>query len=204
MTGPQLEALTRRLAETPAEFLAPPALPGRAGLHVAAIVNDVASRLGARLPAAALVRLAGDGRAENYRGKDSRADDNRLGVCAVLAWLLADDWFVAACPLPAAMDSLVDLLGDTAAGLAQATRAVQFVGDPERREELARVALARLGYRPAGETPEQAADRLTAISGVERRRLLEASRASEERARAIRDALARQAAEEAADKWSRE
>ena len=66
------------------------------------------------------------------------------------------------------------------------------------------VALARLGFVPAGETPEQAADRLTAISGMERRRLLEASRAAEQRARQIREALARKAAEEAADKWSRE
>lgn len=194
MTGPQLAALTRRLAETPPDFLAPPVVQGRGSVHVAALVNDVALRLGGRLPAAALARLRGD----------HGADGARLAVVQLLAWLLADDWFAAACPLPAAQDALLDLLGDTAAELARATRPAHFVTDPERREELVRVALARLGYRPAGETAEQAADRLSAISGMERRRLLEASRAAEARARAIREALARQAAEEAADKWTRE
>jgi len=78
------------------------------------------------------------------------------------------------------------------------------VQDPDRREELARVLLAHLGYRPAGETEAQASDRLSRISGTERQRLLAASRAAEERARAIREALAKKAAEESADKWTRE
>lgn len=194
MSGPSLAALTRRLAETPPECLAPPVVQGRGSVHVAALVNDVALRLGARLPAAALQRFDGA----------SAADGARLAVAMLLAWLLADDWFAAARPLPGAQEALLDLLDDTAGELARATRPAHFVSDPERREELARVALARLGYRPDGETAEQAADRLSAISGMERRRLLEAGRAAEARARAIREALARQAAEEAADKWTRE
>jgi hypothetical protein len=64
--------------------------------------------------------------------------------------------------------------------------------------------LARLDCRPEGETIAQATDRLSGLSGTERRRLLEASRASEQRARAIREALAKKAAEESADKWTRE
>lgn len=192
--GPQLEVLTRRLAETPAEFLMPPRIGKGGTLHVAAVVNDVAARLGARLTAPALARLQGDG-----------ADDaGRLGIAAVLAWLLAEEWFVAAQPMRTAPEGLLDLLDATAADLAQSTKAQQFVADAERREELARVALARLGLHPAGESADQAADRLTAISGMERRRLLLASRAAEARAEKIRAALARQAAEEAADKWTRE
>ncbi len=179
--GPQLTVLTRRLADTPAEFLAPS--------HVAAIVNDVAAALGARLPSEALQRIAAE------------RDANRLAVTAILAWLLADDWFVATPPPQAA---LIDLMADAATELAATAKAAKFVADPERREELARVTLARLGWHPADETPDQAIDRLAAISGMERRRLLEASRASERRAREIREALARKAAEEAADKWSRE
>mgnify|MGYP003580705592 CR=1 FL=1 len=76
--------------------------------------------------------------------------------------------------------------------------------EPERREELVRTTVARLGLQPDGETAAQAADRLASVSGVERRRLLQASRAAEARARAIREALARKAAEESADKWTRE
>lgn len=192
--GPQLEVLTRRLAETPTEFLAPPRI-GKAGtVHVAAVVNDVAARLGGRLDAVALANLR----------SDSGGDAGRLAVAAVLAWLLADDWFVAAQPMRTAPEGVLDLFDATAAELADATKAQQFVADPERREELARVALARLGLHPSGESASQAADRLSAISGMERRRLLVASRAAEVRAEKIRAALARQAAEEAADKWTRE
>jgi len=44
----------------------------------------------------------------------------------------------------------------------------------------------------------------SSVSSRERVRLAAASRAAEERARQIREALARKAAEESADKWSRE
>jgi hypothetical protein len=80
----------------------------------------------------------------------------------------------------------------------------KFVTDPERREELARFSLARLGFRPQGETRAQAEDRLSSLSAAERARVLTAARAAEERARAVREALARKAAEESADKYTRE
>ena len=64
--------------------------------------------------------------------------------------------------------------------------------------------LARLRFRPQGESVAQATDRLSALSGIERKRLLAASRAAEARARAIREALIRKQAEASADKWSRE
>jgi len=115
--------------------------------------------------------------------------------------VLADDWFVSA---KIEQRELVTVLDVAVTELAAAISAHKFVNDPDRREELVRVVLARLNYRPAGETLAQATDRLSSISGTERKRLLEASRAVEERARAIREALAKRAAEESADKWSRE
>ena len=66
------------------------------------------------------------------------------------------------------------------------------------------VALARLGLRPAGETIAQAQDRLTTLSSAERQRVMRAARAAEERARAIREALVRKAAQESADKYTRD
>lgn len=96
------------------------------------------------------------------------------------------------------------LFAEAVPALATSTSADRFVFDPERREELVRTVVARLGLLPQGETATQAADRLARVSGVERQRLLDASRATEERARAIREALARKAAEESADKWTRE
>lgn len=190
--GPSLEMLTHRLAETPVEFLDEPRIGATGAVHVAALVNDVLALHGQRAPAAALAV---------FTGGDVRGDRNRLALVMICAWLLADNWFVAA---GLAQPRLLSLLQTDMAELAQATAAHKFVNDPDRREELARVVLARLDYRPDGETVAQATDRLSGISGVERRRLLEASRAAEQRAAEIREALARKAAEESADKWSRE
>jgi hypothetical protein len=192
--GPAIEVLIHRLAETPVEFLGEPKIGAAGIVHVAALVNDVLALHGQRAPLAALNVFAGD-------GNDLRGDRNRLALVMIAAWLLADDWFVSA---GLAQSQLLPLLQTDMAELAQAAGAHKFVNDPDRREELARVVLARLDYRPDGETIEQATDRLSGISGVERRRLLEASRAAEKRAADIREALARKAAEESADKWSRE
>lgn len=193
--GPVLETLTHRLADTPTEFLAEPRVgqPVTTGVVVvAALVNDVLHLHGARAPWAALQR---------FEGVSAKADRNRLALVMIVAWLLADEWLVGA---GLAQDALLGVFDTLGAELASATAAHKFVTDPDRREELARAVLARLDLRPAGESLAQATDRLSRISGTERRRLLEASKAAEERARAIREALARKAAEESADKWSRE
>lgn len=190
--GPVLETLTRRLAETPEDFLAEPRIGAAGRVHTAAVVGDLLRAL--RAP-------AGSGELRRFHGADPRADRNRLSLTLVLCWLLADEWFARAA-LPAA--ALLPLLGEQAHELAAQSAAGKFVTDPDRREELARLALARLGYRPAGETLAQAQDRLSTLSSAERARVLRAARAAEERAREIREALARKAAEESADKWGRE
>ena len=189
--GPDLESLVRRLAETPPEFTDEPRIAGSGRVAVAAVVNDLLHLHGARAPHAALAP---------FEGGSVRAHRNRRALVLVIAWLLADGGLRALDPgQPALLDAL--------AGVAQELAAVpahRYVDDAERREELARTVLARLGCHPYGETPEQAADRLAAVSAAERRRLLDASRAAERRAREIREALVRKAAEESADKWTRE
>jgi hypothetical protein len=190
--GPLLESLTRRLAETPTDFLDEPRIGDRGTVAVPALVNDLLHRHGARAPLAAL---------ERFGGKPGKPERNRLMLVMITVWLLADEGFLGA---GLAQADLLRLLDETVGELAAAAAAAKYVNDPDRREELARLALARVGLRPAGETVEQATDRLSALSGTERRRLLEASRAAEARARAIREALARKQAEESADKWSRE
>jgi hypothetical protein len=190
--GPLLETLTRRLAETPPDFLDEPRIGERGSVAVPALVHDLLRMHGARAGRDVLLRFASN---------DARADRNRLALVQIGCWLLADDWFLAA---GCSGEALLARLDGDLAELAAATPASRFVQDPDRREELARVLLAHLGYRPAGETEAQASDRLSRISGTERQRLLAASRAAEERARAIREALAKKAAEESADKWTRE
>ncbi|MCC2657187.1 MAG: hypothetical protein K0Q76_2295 [Panacagrimonas sp.] len=189
--GPELETLLRRLIDLPPEFLLPPRIAGKGTVHTAALVNDLFAQVGHTAPEAMLRRLS----------SVREADRARLLLTAVVCWLLADRWFVkTALPVP----GLVQVFDDAVGGLAQAADASRYVADPDRREELVRVVLARMDFRPQGETLEQATDRLSSLSAVERKRLLAASRAAEKRAREIREALARKAAEESADKWSRE
>lgn len=189
--GPPLETLLRRLTETPAEFLEAPSLGGGEGVAVAALVNDLLHRRGGCAEPADLARFSG------------RASErpNRLALVMIGVWLLADDAFASA---GADRADTLRFLGDAVGELAEVTAARQFVADPDRREELVRVALARLGMRPEGESVAQATDRLSSVSGTERRRLVAASREAEQRARAIRAALAKKAAEESADKYTRE
>jgi hypothetical protein len=190
--GPILESLTRRLAETPEDFLAEPRIGHSGTVQVAAVVGDL-------LP---LLNFAPEPFSPGqFAGTDAKTDRNRLAVTLLLCWLLADDWFRQT--KPKARDVL-SLLETTSAELAAQVPARRFVSDPDRREELARVALARLGYRPSGETLAQAQDRLTTLNSTERARVMQASRAAEVRARQIREALAKKAAQESADKWTRE
>jgi hypothetical protein len=190
--GPLLESLTRRLAETPVDFLAEPHI-GRSGqIHVAAVVGDLLSLLGNSHGNLSLGR---------YAGSDARSDRNWLAVTLLLCWLLADEWFRQAKPKTS---DLLRLLEVEAAELAAQTASKRFVTDPDRREELARLVLARLGFRPAGETVAQAQDRLTTLNSTERARVIQAARAAQERARKIREALVKKAAEESADKSTRE
>ncbi|MCC7143036.1 MAG: hypothetical protein IT349_13120 [Candidatus Eisenbacteria bacterium] len=190
--GPALEALMRRLADTPPDFQAEPWIGGKGEVHVDAVVHDLLRRLGYTVDVADLVEFTAARAAE---------DRNRLALVLLLAWLLADE-SISTEGVP--QDAVLELLRQESRALAERIPAGKFTADPDRREELARLALARLGLRPAGETPAQAQDRLSTISSVERARVLKAARVAEERARKIREELARKAAEESADKWGRE
>lgn len=183
--GPNLHSLLHRLAETPTDFVVGP-------VSTAALVNDLLTRLGQPLSATAL---------KHFRADGASGTDNRLALVRVVVWLLADEWFLKTPPTP---EAVLQLLDPCVAELANEARTEKYVGDPDRREELVRLTLARLGLRPQGESEAQATDRLSAISSSERRRLLAASRETERRAREIREALVRKQAEESADKWTRE
>jgi len=190
--GPALEMLTRRLAEMPVDFMAAPVAGGSGSVHTAAVVQDLLVMLGGPVLPSLL---------EPFEGSDPKRDRNRLSVTLALCWLLADDWFGHGRVAPPAALELLDGLSRE---LSKGGSADRLSRDPERREELARLVLGRLGYRPAGESVAVAEDRLTSISSAERARVLRASRAAEERARQVREALMRKAAEESADKWTRE
>ena len=134
-------------------------------------------------------------------GAKRKKDRNRLKLILIACWLLHDPWLRRQRTLAGAALQLLSAGLDEAAGL---TTAGKFVLDPDRREELARLCLKALGLRPEGESQAQAQDRLATLNTAERQRVILAARAAEARAREIREAMAKKAAEEAADKWSRE
>ena len=190
--GPILESLIRRLAETPEDFLAEPRVGQTGRAHVDAVVGDLLRLLGCPPEV---------GQLKFFAGTDVRGDRNRLAVTLLFCWLLSDNWFR---DMKLEASNILQLLDVQASELAAQVTARKFVTDPDRREELARTALARLGFRPSGETLAQAQDRLTTLNSAERARVMRAARVAEKRARQIREALARKAAEESADKWTRE
>jgi hypothetical protein len=188
--GPPIEALTRRLAECPAEFLENPRLGTKDGICVTAVVSDLLEALGGA-PLSA----------QDSSFEDVGPKYNWLRTVLVATWLLHDQWFrtrgnLATLAHPLLVEHLVEM--------SKLVQAPQLVADQDRREELARICLKYLQLLPAGETQAQADDRLTTISTSERLRVIKEAQAAEARAREIREAMARKAAEEAAAHYSRE
>jgi hypothetical protein len=177
----EVARLTRRLADTPTDFLADPAT-----VVVPAVVSDVLLMAGGRaLDAATATRF--------------EADEPRWRrLVLVTCWLVAEPALLACGPVAlSAWLSSRDLLT-----LSLLVDPLTFVRDPDRREELARVTLRALSLTPAGETPAQAADRLSTVDSVKRHEVLLAAKAAEERAAAVRKAMEEQRAREAAARYS--
>jgi hypothetical protein len=183
--GPEVSVarLTRRLADTPRDFLAEPDQ-----VSVAAVVSDV-------------LRLAGGSGLDEMGAAPFRwirRDRNRLRLVLITCWLVADDELVAV----RRAERVRVLLTSGVSRLAELVDAERFVADPDRREELARITLRALGIDPAGESRAQADDRLSTVDSVRRQEVLVAARQAEERAAAVRKAMEEKRAQEAAARYS--
>jgi len=192
--APLLDSLTRRLAETPAVFLTEPRIGQHGRLELPALVTDLLLAVGGDL-----LTLA---QAAAY-APQAKGQRNQARLRAICCWLLHAEDFQRRPELIAPITALLQSGLAELAGLIDAER---FVTDPERREELVRLVLARLGLRPAGESEHQAADRLSALDSVERERVLSATRARKEatRARQLKQQMEARQAREAAAKANRE
>ena len=190
--GPPIESLTRRLAETPDDFLASPVRKGeRKPINVPAVVSDLLRDIGGR-------PLTETHAKELKRNETER----QLTTILITTWLLHDDWFLGREELAEPIRTMI-LRGD----LAQITDLVEprlFVTDADRREELARLCLDKIGLRPAGESATVARDRMTTLSSVERERVLTETREAQKRIQKIQEAMKRKKAQEAAPAWGRE
>lgn len=181
MTQVTVAQLTRRLADTPQDFLADPS-----AVAVAAVVSDV-------------LLMAGGTALDAVEAEPFEAGEPRWRrLVLVTCWLLADPALLASGP-----EALTTWLTDPAlATLSQLVDPLRFTNDPDRREELARLTLRALLFQPAGETPSQSADRLSTVDSVRRQEVLVAAREAEERAEAVRKAMEEQRAREAAARYS--
>lgn len=188
--GPQLERLLRRMTECPQDFLEPPAHGKQPGIDVAAIVCDQIRAFRADPPPETESRTI-----EQIRAAKPRQQQ----FMALVAWLFCDDWFLVRPALVPAMWGV--FVSQELAQLAAVVQPAAAVHDADRREELVRTCLAGLGLRPEAETQAQAQDRLAMLDSAERQRVLRATAAAERRAREIREAMARAAAQDAASRY---
>ncbi len=188
--GPAIEALLRRLAETPAEFLAEPRIAGNGAVTVDAVVFDVLADLGHRMS---------DGELREFRDRKP-AERNWLRMVLIGAWLVHDDAFCGIGAGPKVLRWFLERLRK----LALLVDAEQFVADADRREEMSRILLDATNLTPAGESAKQASDRLSTVDSVERARILAETRAQRERAEQLRKEMEAQRAREAAARYSRE
>ena len=177
--GPPLEALTRRLAECPADFLAEPRIGRTGSVPVAAVVYDVIRDLGGTPLTRQQVAV--------FQPADAKKHRNRLSAVLIACWLVHDAWFREQGRFA---EPAYRFLAQGLDELAQSLPASKLVSDPDRREELARLCLKELGLRPAGETVQQAQDRLATLNTAERQRVIRAAREAEARAQAVREAMA--------------
>ncbi|MBK9578089.1 MAG: hypothetical protein IPK50_09410 [Fibrobacterota bacterium] len=107
-------------------------------------------------------------------------------------------------PIGSERPGLDTLFTSTLPQLARFSKPEQWLRDEDGREEFVRLVMRDLKLRIEGESENVSADRLQSVSLLERRRLAEASREAEDRARAVREALVAEAAKASADKYSRE
>lgn len=196
--GPDLYYLLQRLQNCPGEFLLPPILESspktyKGEIFTNAVVNDL------------LVALEDDPNPldieKSFRYKYSEENKNYLQLVLITSHLLYDGWFQSTGKLGQLVKKL---LTEELQALASLVEAKQFVFDSERREELIRFCLKKLNLKPKGESEVHANDRLMSINSIERKRVIEESKAAQKRAQELREAIARQEAEEAASKWNRE
>ncbi|HRX48228.1 MAG TPA: hypothetical protein P5120_11975 [Spirochaetota bacterium] len=193
--GPSLEAMLDRLAAIPGDFMREPGKKkkGEAGLQLTALINDLLLDTG-DLPVSA-------GEIKTLENRNEERE--YLRILSILCHLFHDPFFIKNRPdrglirkflFSPKLEDLASCAGD----------AELFITDPDRREELCRLALNAVGLYPAGETEKRGRERLATLDSIERKKILDKTRQAQERAREIREAMLRKEAEEAASKMSRE
>lgn len=183
--GPDINTLHHRLTEYPKEWMTP-----QPPSYFYALMHDAVFALSESVQVSSLARF-----------NRPFAQCEWYQASLLVAYFLMDSGFKS---FQYESDFLIDAIENTAKELSQAGSNTLYIQDVDRREEFIRVVLSAIKLRPAGETVNQAEDRLQAVSSLERVKVLKAAKVAEQRAHDLRIALAKQKAKEAADKMTRE
>jgi hypothetical protein len=192
--GPPLAEWLRWTAEMPPVFRADPATttwdePSR--VRVRAVVADLLETLTGETPEPRLL--------DAFTAADSSVRErNRLGWVLAAAHVLWHPALRAARLEAASAAKVRRFLVEELAALAAVAPFDGLVGDEERREELVRRALRASAVELPGESASEREDRLKQVDSLERHRVLGEAADRERRAREVREAMAKKAAEEAA------
>jgi len=187
--GPELIELLDRLMDCPKEFYSSDRLY-RSNTEIQALYSDLYFFLTEKYPDEKMLKLIPSDRDEN------------LARCASLCiYILFYEWFRNK---NESAELFAMFLDSVLPAYSKAADADEFAGNPERREELVRLLLFHLGYFPKGETEKYSQNRLAALDSVERDKVISESRQVLKKVQALREAMARKAAEEAASKMTGE
>lgn len=185
--------LLRHMRRLPLEFLIPPRIGNEGRLSVAALVWDAYQDRGWTLSQNRLLEFAMGFPNANFQG-----------WIAVSLWGL--EWEGWEKPFPA-QEKFESFLENDLRLLADEEPVTDSMQSEERLEEWCRLSIRGFGFQPEGESSAEAEMRLEAVSSGMRRTVLAAAAATAAAARRALDvqrALAKKAAAEAADKWTRE
>jgi hypothetical protein len=195
--GPSITYLTERLIKTPEEFLMPPVMISgtkKTGkINTGAVISDLLFDTGGNFLNEEEIKF--------FELDYEKNASNYLNIVLIICYLFHDNWFQVNAQYS---QKILKFLKEDLFELANIVNYELFVTDSERREELARLCLYKIGLIPEGENENIAADRLITLNSIERRKIIEGTRAAYLRAQKIREAIAKKAAEEAASKMSRE
>jgi hypothetical protein len=193
MSEPTLAELQRWMMEMPVAFAGEPEGFPEGRVRVHAVMADLFETLfgGSDDELVAVFRPA----------NDSALERNRLRLSLHTARLLSNPLFRRP---GLAHGRLRGLYSQEIPAMAAVVQVDELARDEHLREELIRRTLRAFGIGLAGESVAESEDRLRQVDSVERHRVLHEAAGRERRAREVREAMARKAAQEAAAKVSRE
>jgi hypothetical protein len=198
--GPPLEEFIDHLILIPDDFMVKndKSDNGMNTNNIAAIANDLLFDLGGS-------PFSDDEISKHFPDKINLKSENYnyLRLVSVLCYLYEYNYFIENKSGAEQVKSF--LISEKLKELSKAVKSAdEFITDPERREEICRVALNVMDYYPEGENEKNAMDRLSTLDSVERKKILAKTGAAQQRARELKEAMRRKEAEEAASKMSRE